>query len=134
MNTKVISSRRSKNISSFVALNREKFQSGVILFNAGEFFKAHEAWEEIWLAAPESEKAFLQGLIQLAAAFHHYSRGNRAGMNSLVAAALEKLEKFPDIFCGINLAALRRASREWLATPQSHPACVPVPIPKIQPA
>lgn len=103
-----------------------------MLFNSGEFFKAHEAWEEIWLAAPESEKAFLQGLIQLAAAFHHYSRGNRAGMHSLVAAAFEKLDKFPATFSGVNLAALRDASREWLATPRNHPACVPVPLPQIQ--
>lgn len=116
-----------------MALNQEKFQNGVILFNSGEFFKAHEIWEEIWLTAPPDEKLFLQGLIQMAAAFHHYSRGNRAGMQSLVAAALEKLDKFPDVFSGLNLAALRLASREWAAAPRNHPACVPVPPPKIQP-
>ncbi len=114
-----------------MALNQEKFQNGVILFNSGEFFKAHEVWEEIWLTAPSDEKLFLQGLIQLAAAFHHYSRGNRAGMQSLVTTALEKLDKFPDVFSGLNLA-VRLASREWVAAPRNHPACVPVPIPKIQ--
>ncbi len=103
-----------------------------MLFNSAEFFKAHEVWEEIWLAAPEPEKTFLQGLIQLAAAFHHYSRGNRAGGQSLATTALEKLEKFPGNYSGVNLAALRRASREWLAAPRNHPACVPVPVPTIR--
>ncbi|MGC1105692.1 MAG: DUF309 domain-containing protein [Candidatus Acidiferrales bacterium] len=113
-------------------MHHDKFQSGIALFNSGEFFKAHEVWEEIWLAAPEPEKTFLQGLIQLAAAFHHYSRGNRAGAQSLVTAALEKLKKLPNNYSGINLAALCVAVREWLAAPRNHPACVPVPAPTIQ--
>lgn len=112
--------------------NEDKFHKGIILFNYGEFFKAHEVWEEIWLAAGEPDKTFLQGLIQLAAAFHHYSRGNRAGTQSLVAAALEKLEKFPADYFAVNLAVLRMAAREWAAAPRNHPGCVPVPPPKIQ--
>jgi uncharacterized protein len=112
--------------------NREKFGNGVILFNSAEFFKAHEVWEEIWLSAGEPEKTFLQGLIQLAAAFHHYSRGNRSGAQSLAITALEKLEKFPAHYYGMNLNALRVAAREWLAAPSDHPACVPVPTPRIE--
>lgn len=111
---------------------RNKFRRGIILFNSGEFFKAHEVWEEIWLAADEPEKTFLQGLIQLAAAFHHYSRGNRAGTQSLVTAALQKLEKFPGDYFAINLALLRMATGEWATAPRNHPGCVPVPPPKIQ--
>lgn len=110
---------------------REKFRNGVILFNSAEFFKAHEVWEEIWLAAAEPEKTFLQGLIQLAAAFHHYSRGNRAGGQSLAAAALEKLEKFPGDYYGMQLNVLRLAVREWLVAPARGPACVPRPAPTI---
>lgn len=102
------------------------------LFNSGEFFKAHEVWEELWLATAESEKIFLQGLIQCAAAFHHYTRGNRNGARSLLAAAVEKLEKFPDNHSGINLSALRAAAREFLSKPAGRPACVPLPPPKIQ--
>lgn len=115
-----------------VESKQEKFHGGVILFNSREFFKAHEVWEEIWLVAAEPEKTFLQGLIQLAAAFHHYSRGNRVGAQSLVTAALDKLERFPVSYSGTDLGALRRAVREWLAAPPNHPACVPVPAPTIQ--
>lgn len=111
---------------------REKFHNGVILFNSAEFFKAHEVWEEIWLLAAEPDKTFLQGLIQLAAAFHHYSRGNRTGAHSLATASLEKLEKFPEDYYGIQLNRLRFSAREWLAAPANRPACVPVPAPTIQ--
>ncbi len=57
----------------------EKFQRGISHFNAGEFFEAHEVWEEIWLEEVEPEKTFLQGIIQIAAAFHHYCRENTDG-------------------------------------------------------
>lgn len=118
--------------SQTIASNQDKFHTGIILFNSAEFFKAHEVWEEIWLEAGEPEKTFLQGMIQLAAAFHHYSRGNRVGTQSLVAAALEKLEKFPTDYFAVNLDALRMAVREWAVAPRNHPGCVPVPPPKIQ--
>jgi uncharacterized protein len=118
--------------SAFLESNREKFRNGIILFNSGEFFKAHEIWEEIWLVAVEPEKTLLQGLIQLAAAFHHSSRGNRNGARSLATAALDKLEKFPADCSGINLTVLLRSVHEWLGAPPNHPACVPVPMPTIQ--
>lgn len=43
---------------------------GLRLYHGGEFFAAHEAWESVWLESPEPEKMFLQGLIQVTAAFH----------------------------------------------------------------
>lgn len=118
-------------ISETSDANKDKFRRGILLFNSGDFFKAHEVWEEIWLQAGNPEKSFLQGLIQLAAAFHHYSRGNRTGAQTLVASALEKLEKFPGDYFAINLAALRIAVGAWASAPRNHPGCVPVPPPKI---
>jgi predicted metal-dependent hydrolase len=90
-----------------------QFARGIAQFNARLFFEAHETWEEIWLPAPEPEKTFLQGLIQVAAAFHHYGRKNRAGAKSLLAAGLAKLEAFPEDHHGLELEALRIAGRQW---------------------
>jgi predicted metal-dependent hydrolase len=61
---------------------------GLRLYNAGEFFNAHEEWESVWLTASEPEKTFLQGLIQVTAAFHHLQRDNRLGAALLLQAAL----------------------------------------------
>ena len=92
----------------------EKFASGVRLFNARKFFQAHEAWEELWLAETGPERTFLQGLIQLAAAFHHHSRGNLRGARSLLARGIAKLDRFPAGYHGLDLPRLRLGVGEWL--------------------
>ena len=98
--------------------SREKnrlFRQGIDAFNTSRFFEAHEHWEEVWLQAPAPEKILLQGLIQIAAGFHHYSRDNRQGARSLFQAGLAKLESGPDIYREIRLNSLRQAVRRWLA-------------------
>ena len=91
----------------------EKLQQGIALFNAEEFFRAHEVWEEVWLAESEPEKSFLQGLIQAAAAFHHYLRGNFSGAQSLLTSAAAKLQRFPADHGGIALGKLREEIVYW---------------------
>ena len=92
----------------------EKFRKGLEQFNNRRFFDAHDTWEEIWLPSPEPEKTFLQGIIQVAAAFHHYTRGNHRGTRSLLEAGLKKLERFSPKHRGIELEALRAAVSRWM--------------------
>jgi len=62
------------------------------LFNAGEYWFAHEALETVWRSIiKEDEARVWQGLIQAAAALLHRARGNRHGTVVVGAAALEKL-------------------------------------------
>jgi uncharacterized protein len=75
---------------------------GVALFNAQKFWHAHEAWERLWLRATGEEKIFLQGLIQLAAAYHHVQRGTFRGGVRLFDAALSKLAPYPVHFLGVD--------------------------------
>jgi len=100
-------------------------------FNAGEFFEAHEAWEELWLRALKPEKTFLQGIIQIAAAFHHYVRGNLSGAESLLAAGLTKLEQCPSAYRSVNMAQLRSDARKWAARLTSSSECGQRRPPKI---
>jgi predicted metal-dependent hydrolase len=78
------------------------FLDGVEHFNALRFWEAHESWEELWLAAQSDLEQFLQGLIQLAAAYHHVRRGTWRGGLRLFDAALRRLEAFPTVYCGID--------------------------------
>jgi uncharacterized protein len=87
---------------------------GLRLYDAGEFFAAHEAWESVWLSAQEPEKTFLQGLIQVTAAFHHLQRENRLGTSRLLRAALGRLEPYPVDFAGISVDLLCDDIRAWL--------------------
>lgn len=88
----------------------DELADGVRLFNSGSFWHAHEAWEKLWLVASGDEKAFLQGLIQLAAAYHHVQKGTLRGAPRLFDAALQKLSRVPDGYLGIDRAeAVARA-------------------------
>jgi hypothetical protein len=93
---------------------RGALAEGLRLYDAGEFFAAHEAWESVWLRAQEPEKMFLQGLIQVTAAFHHLQRNNPHGTALLLQAALGRLERYPSRFRGISVASLCDDIREWL--------------------
>jgi len=108
---------RQPNPSAAAAPDHEPdlFAHGVELFNTRYFFEAHEAWEEIWLHTEPPEKTFLQGLIQVTAAFHHHSRENLRGTKSLLRAGLIKLEDFPPHHRGLNVEKLREVARRWLA-------------------
>jgi predicted metal-dependent hydrolase len=90
------------------------YQGGLEAFNSGRFFDAHELWEDVWRETPEPDKRFLQGLIQVAAAFHHCSRGNTLGTRKLLHAGLLKLDAFPATHGGLAIESLRAAVRDWL--------------------
>jgi uncharacterized protein len=87
---------------------------GLRLYEAGEYFTAHEAWESVWLKAPDPEKTFLQGLIQVTAAFHHLRRNNPLGTTLLLRAALQRLDRYPPHFGGIAVALLCNDIRQCL--------------------
>lgn len=89
------------------------FEKGIAQFNRGEFFQSHESWELIWLPAPEPDKTFLQAIIQVAAALHHYGRRNLAGARSLLARGLRKIETFPPDYRTVDVEGLRASARKW---------------------
>ena len=87
--------------------------TGISLFNATEFWHAHEAWEELWLAAEGDRKQFLQGLIQLAAAYHHVKRGTSPrGAVRLFDAALRRLEALPEDYENVSRTSACATARE----------------------
>ena len=108
------------------------FHKGLEAFNSGHFYEAHEHWEEVWLETLDPEKMFLQGLIQVAAAFHHYSRANRQGTLNLLRAGLTKVERFPQVHGGLALEPLRVAVRRWLAALQDGDDPAREEIPRIE--
>jgi predicted metal-dependent hydrolase len=91
----------------------EHLTRGIHLFNSAEFFDAHEVLEDVWRAAPPENKKFLQGLVQVAVAFHHYSTGNRVGMRSVLERAIKNLAEPPGNFGQIQLAVLLQSLGQW---------------------
>jgi predicted metal-dependent hydrolase len=111
---------------------RGELAEGLRCYRAAEFFAAHEHWEAVWLKMPEPEKTFLQGLIQVAAAFHHLQRGNREGTSSLLRAALRRLDPHSPAFAGISVTPLCQGIREWLRALDAGDALSNLPFPQIQ--
>lgn len=96
------------------AERKKKFEEGLAHFNGEKFFEAHEFWEEIWLVEPEPEKTFLQGLIQITAAYHHHQRGNPDGAQSLLTSGIVKLLRFPKDHHGLPINELRESAKKWV--------------------
>jgi len=70
---------------------RAPLDRGRAAFNRGEFFAAHEHWEEAWHQLEGTERMLLQGLIQIAAGLHHLQEGRPQPASSLLAKGLRKL-------------------------------------------
>jgi predicted metal-dependent hydrolase len=79
----------------------ELFRRGVALFNGVRYWHAHEAWETLWRAAPDEERDFYQGLIQLAAGLLHLQRRNRRGARNKLSEGVAKLKPFQPAHHGI---------------------------------
>ncbi|HYM52624.1 MAG TPA: DUF309 domain-containing protein [Candidatus Dormibacteraeota bacterium] len=79
----------------------ELFRRGVALFNGVRYWHAHEAWEDLWRAAPEDERDFYQGLIQLAAGLLHLERRNPRGARNLLSSGIARLRKYQPTHRGI---------------------------------
>ena len=113
----------------------EALARGAELFNRGQYWEAHEAWEELWLELEDEPKLFVQGLIQVAAAGHKaFAQRQPRGCVKLLTTALQKLERAPPDFLGVEtggfIPAVRRMlveAERWLAGEVTalHPSLVP---------
>ena len=82
------------------------FGQGVALFNGARYWHAHEAWEAIWRAAPEEERDFYQGLIQVAAGLIHLERRNARGATNKLGEGLARLRPYIPKHRGIVVSEL----------------------------
>ena len=85
-----------------------EFQAAAAQFNEGYYFESHETLEDLWMVTPLPDRDFFQAVIQLAAAFVHFVRGEYPGTLKLLAAAAGKLRAFSPEHLGVDVAALLR--------------------------
>src|SRR5262245_30736484 len=70
------------------AQRHEAIEAGLAAYDRGDFFEAHEALEPAWMGSDDpAERALLQGLIKVAAAYVHDVRGNPAGIDRNLTGA-----------------------------------------------
>jgi uncharacterized protein len=117
--------------------DEQRFLRGVACFNRGDFFAAHEAWEEIWMEVTGDTRPFYQGLIQVAVCLHHFGNGNTRGARKLFHSSHRYLQPFRPCYRGIDLdrllGELRRCCETILAgdQPPAHAVLDPDHVPRI---
>lgn len=92
-----------------------RFEEGAALFNAGDYFACHEAWEDVWRELTGDERLFVQGLIEIAVGLYHASRWNVAGARGLFSRAVARLERFVPEYGGVDVQELLEHVRPWRA-------------------
>jgi predicted metal-dependent hydrolase len=77
-----------------MAGDSEQLELGREAFNRGEYFLAHELWEEMWREMTDAEqRVCVQGLIQIAAGLHHLQQRRARPAAGLLRKGLEKLSR-----------------------------------------
>lgn len=89
-------------------------REGIELFDRGQFFEAHEVWEDAWRRARGGDELLLHGLIQAAAGFHKLQIYQPSGAASLLTKAAAKLAAIPAGAPVAGLPEFRAALKSWI--------------------
>lgn len=120
----------------------QEFWQGIEQFNSGEFYACHDTLEALWIEATEPEKSLYQGILQIAVALYHLSNHNLRGAMILLGEGRNRLRRYPDDDCAIDIEQLLLQSGELLtALQQTDPETITssdmnilnlgLPLPKI---
>jgi predicted metal-dependent hydrolase len=94
---------------------------GIDLFNSGEYWAAHEAWEAEWMPDRKGpHSAFYKGLIQVAAGCLHYTRRNRRGAINKWGSGADYLRPYLPSHEGVLLAPLVSTVDQFLEAMKPH--------------
>ena len=86
-----------------------RYLAGILLFNEGDFFEAHEVWEDLWMETSGHDKKFYQGLIQAAVSLCHFCNGNVRGARKLFLSGREYMERYGERLYGLDIKAFWQA-------------------------
>ena len=100
---------------------------GVRRFNAGEFFEAHEAFEDCLDEVEDDDRwTLLLGLIQVSVGYHKHTAGH-PGAARMLGLGRAKLAPLPDVAWGVHVETLRRRVAADLAALARGDAIAPAP-------
>ena len=85
----------------------ELARSGIALFNAGEFYRCHDALEEAWRQDEGAGRELYQGILQVGIAYYQIERGNGRGALKMLLRARQWLAPLPAVCRGVDVAGLR---------------------------
>jgi rubrerythrin len=81
---------------------------GIRLFNAGQYFEAHEALEDAWNAEKGVVRELYRGILQIAVVYLHITRGNYNGAIKVYGRSQRWIKDWPELCRGIYVGELRK--------------------------
>lgn len=97
----------------------EAHAEAIRMFDAGNYFGAHEAWETCWALSKDShEEEFFKGLAQLGAGYTHWLRGNPRGVVNLLDRALARIGLMGSPYGGVDIDRFAAQAAEVRALAQ----------------
>jgi predicted metal-dependent hydrolase len=108
----------------------ELAKKGIALFDAHDFWNAHETLEEAWIAVrPHPIGEVYRSILQVGVAYYQIERQNYRGAIKMFLRAIQWLDPLPDVCQGVDIAQfkkdaaasraalvawpMRRISRNW---------------------
>lgn len=85
----------------------QKAIEGLKLFNDKKFFESHEELETAWRDEKGSIRYLYQGVLQVAVAYFHITRGNYEGAVRMRERSMKLLKDYPDVCRGIQVGKLK---------------------------
>lgn len=84
----------------------KEFWHGVEQFNQGQFYACHDTLEALWIEATEPDKAFYQGILQIAVGIYHLSNSNWRGAVILLGEGINRLQRYSPTYAEIDVDEL----------------------------
>lgn len=78
------------------------------LFNAGEYWLAHEELEEAWNEESGAVRELYRAILQTAVVYLHITRGNYRGAIKVYGRVQKWITPWPDVCRGIEIGRLHR--------------------------
>jgi predicted metal-dependent hydrolase len=107
----------SKNDGSSVV---RRYEAGLRLARAGEFFQAHEELELAWRACAAAERDFFQGLVHVVVSAYQSGRGRPVAAESQRQKAIRRLGAYAPEHRGLDVALLLDRLEAAEADPREH--------------
>ena len=81
-------------------------REGIIAYNAGHYYEAHEFLEEAWKEDAGPGRDLYRAILQIGVALYQVQRGNYNGAVKMLLRVRQWLSPLPDHCRGVNVAAL----------------------------
>jgi len=83
-------------------------REGILLFNEGRYFEAHEALEAAWREEQGELRMLYQGILEAGVVYLHLKRQNLRGALKVYGRSMRWLAAWPEVCRGADIGQLQR--------------------------